>query len=168
MAPLRVASQGAAVAVLAFVLSACGRIAVSSGPSHCNGISAEIGGCDNPPTYTGTTCAAVALEWGQHVNDRIGTVIDGPESVGGKRKSARIQDVLILATVTLAGHLQATDALGSCSAEDVWAGAQSAFDARFKSGIPSALYDGSPVATWEQFDAEARRALSVLDFPIAT
>ena len=45
--------------------------------------------------------------------------------------------------------------------------AQGQFSPELRAGIGGALYDGSPAASWEQFEAEALRALSVLDFPVS-
>ncbi len=173
MSPSRVATMlGAAAVLAALFVAGCEILAGASAsptpPQSCNGISAEIGGCDNPPHYVGTNCDALAGEWGRVVNDRVVAVIQGPAVVDDAQRSARIQRVLVLATTTLALHLGQIGLLGDCSAAAILSGAEPEFSAELRAGIAGALYDGNPTATWEQFNAEALRALSVLDFPVST
>lgn len=169
MATSRVASILGAVAVLASILSGCGLFpGTSAQPSSCNGVPADIGGCADAPTYEGTTCEALSAEWGQEVDDRILKVIAEPPVVNDKQRSARIHDVLVLATVTLGLRMGEIGLLGHCSATEILMGAQPAFTAALKIGIVSALYDDSPAASWEQFNTEAMRVLSVLDAPASS
>jgi hypothetical protein len=172
VATSRVAANVGAAVVLASLLVACDLLAGASPqrtqPQFCNGISAGIDGCDNPPQYEGTTCAALAAEWGRVVNERVAAVIQGPAVVDDSQRSARIQRTLVLATVTLSTHMDQNGLLGECSAAEILSGARPEFSDELQAGIGSALYDDNPPATWEQFNAEALRGLSVLDFPVAT
>jgi hypothetical protein len=168
MAPNRIATLAlAGVSTLA----ACGLVGTSPQPSRpqsCKGISAELGGCDNPPQYEGTTCAALATEWGTQVNDRVVAIIEGPAIVADVARSARILRTQVLATVTLPRHMDEIGLLGECSAAQILTGALPEFDAEHRAGIGTALYDGSPVATWEQYMTETEKSLSILDYPVST
>jgi len=168
MATFRVATLCGLI-VVASLISGCELV---SGPNQtdqiCDGIPGDMGGCDDPPQYVGTTCEALGPEWGKHVNDRLLEIIDGPVVVDGARKSSRIQAFQLLATVRLARHLDEIGRLGECSTAEILSGADGELSAELRDRIGGALYDGEPVATWEQFEAEAAKALSVLDFPIAS
>jgi hypothetical protein len=150
--------------VAAFLTSACtpGR-ASSPTPSPCDGISAEIGGCDpDRPTFSGTTCAEVGAEWGETVDRRILAVIDGPRDVGGKAKSVRISDAMVLAFVLSTLHLDTLGQLSGCTADEYFAAAEPEFTPDLKARIVDALYDGDPVATYDQFIFEVKRVLKPL------
>ena len=169
MATLRAATMLCALIVVASLIAGCEFV---SGPQPteqiCDGIPADLGGCDNPPGYVGATCEALGPEWGKHVNDRLLEIIAGPIVVDGARKSSRIQGFEVLATVRLARHLDRIGLLGECSAAEILAGAETEFAAELRSTIGAELYDGEPMATWEDFEASAAKALSVLDFPISS
>lgn len=169
MATIRIATIVSALVVVASLLSACSVFpGASARPTLCNGVPADIGGCDDPPRYEGTTCAALSAEWGQEVNDRILKLIVEPAVVNGEQRSARVHSVLVLATTTLGLRMGQLGLLGECSASDILTGAQPAFTADLKAGIVSALYDDNPPASWKQFNTEALRVLAVLDVPFAS
>jgi hypothetical protein len=168
MATFRVATMLCLI-VVASLISGCGLISSPQRTDQiCDGIPADAGGCDNPPVYVGTTCEALGAEWGKHVNDRLLEIIDGPIAVDGARQSSRILAFQILATVRLARHLDRIGLLGGCSAADILSGADKEFSAELRDSIGGVLYDGEPVATWEEFEASAAKALGVLDFPVSS
>ena len=168
MATFRVATMLCLI-VVASLISGCGLV---SGPKPtdqiCDGVPADIGGCNDPPTYVGSTCEALAAEWGRYVDDRVTQIINGPEDVDGARKSARIQQFLVLATVRMSLYMNRIGLLGACSSAEILAAAHPEFSPELKSSIGGALYDGDPIVTWDEFEAASLKALSVLDFPVSS
>ena len=67
--------------------------------SVCLALGLFVAGCtgsstppDGPPVYAGTTCAELAHEWGEEVDRRITTIIDGPDVVNGMAKDVPIAE----------------------------------------------------------------------------
>jgi hypothetical protein len=148
----------------AALASGCGIVSGTPAPSSCDGISSGLGGCAaGQPSFAGTTCAEVGAEWGQAVDAGIRAVIAGPPTADGKQRSARISDVMVLAFVRASQQLQTAGRLEGCSSADFLSAATPAFSADLKRGIGSALYDGSPEATFEQFLAEVQNVIRGLD-----
>jgi hypothetical protein len=147
-------------------VSACGFVSASPSPSSCNGVSAEAGGCRSDlPVFDGTTCSEVGKEWGQVVDGSALAVIDGPAVADGQQRSARIGNELALAFVTAAGRLEQLGLVGKCNAADFLAAAQAEFIQDLKDRVGGALYDGEPVATYDQFLAVVQNAVRTLDNP---
>lgn len=147
-------------------VSACGLTSASPSPSSCNGVSAEAGGCrPDLPVFDGTTCAEVGKEWGQAVDGSVLAVVDGPAVANGSHRSARIGDELALAFVTAAGRLEQLGLIGKCGAADFLAAAEPEFGEDLKARVGDALYDGDPIATYDQFLDMARNAVRTLDSP---
>ena len=149
--------------LVASLAGGCSLVSATPAPSSCDGVSSGIGGCaSGQPTFAGTNCEEVGAEWGQAVDTGIRAVIAEPPVVNGKQKSARINDVMVLAFVRASGQLQATGQLEACTAADFLDAATPAFSDELKQGIGAALYDGSPVASWEQFLAEVQKVIKQL------
>jgi hypothetical protein len=147
------------------VLAGCaGQPAEAPEPSVCDGIEADMGGCSElRPAYTGDTCDEVAAEWGPAVETLVTPIFDEPPVVGEQQRSSRILDALILASVTAAMHLDDAGLLGTCRPDAFVAAAEAGFSAGFRGRILSILYDGEPVATWDQLRFELRRGFSIID-----
>lgn len=118
------------------------------------------------PAFTATDCASAGAEWGAAVDRLAADVVTGPANRNGEARSVRIRTAMILPTTTLGRYLDAHGMLGSCSAAQLLAAAEPAFGDELRAGAATALYDGDPVATWQQFMDEAARVLSVFDAPV--
>lgn len=155
----------AGLILVASLTSACS-VASTPEPTMCDGIPAEMGGCGSQrPTYQGTTCEELGSEWGQHVDARLRAVIDGPAQVDDKQRSVLIQNELVLATTTVGLRLQKLGLLNTCKVAIFLPAAEREFSDTLKSKIGAVLYDGNPIATYEQFHAEVEYVLGVLDEP---
>lgn len=152
-----------AVASAAMACGSAGKTATSS-PEYCDDVQADIGGCGpDRPVYEGTTCDAVAGEWGDAIERLIVPIFGEPPLLGDKQKSARVHDALVLATVTAGLHMDEAGMLGTCTSADFIAIAEPGLGQEFRDGIDDALYDAAPIATWDQFLFELERVIRVID-----
>lgn len=88
------------LAIVAVILAGCG-LSVGGSPtnSRCDGIDAELGGCDaNRPTFVGADCQAVGRETGRQLNDRLLAIYRGPEVVGTEPRAIRANHVMTVTT----------------------------------------------------------------------
>lgn len=142
----------------------------------CGAAPADVAACsgdpDDPecasmiPAFTAIDCATAGAQWGEAVDRLAVDVINGPATANGEARSVRIRTALILPTTTLGQYLDAHGMLGSCTAADLLAAGEPAFSDELRAGAAAAVYDGQPVATWQQFMDEAARVLSVFDAPV--
>ena len=119
---------------------------------------------DGPPVYTGTTCAELAHEWGQEVDRRITTIIDGPAVVQGMAKSSRNIDALVLASTALSVHMDDLGLLNECDMPEFLPIAEQEFSDKLRSGVGEILHDADPVAMYDEWYADMQRFLGVIDF----
>ena len=141
----------------------------SAEPTSCDGVSARAGGCDeDQPTYSGTTCAELAREWGDEVDRRLATVIDGPAVVDGEAKSARQTSVLVLASTRLSMYMDGAGLLDSCDLPEFLPIAEERFSDKLREGVGSIIYDGEPVVSYEEWLADAKRYINVIDMDDAS
>lgn len=157
----------AASLILVASLTSCSVASTPSPePTICDGVPSDIGGCSSQrPTYEGTTCEQLGAEWGQYVDAGLRAVIAGPESIDGKARSVLIHEQLVLATVTAGLRLQQLGLLDTCKVAIFLPPAEREFSNDLKATIGGALYDGRPVATYQQFQFEVEHVLVVLDHP---
>ena len=149
---------------LGVLVSGCMGSAEPTQRLSCDGITAEVGGCDEDrPAYTGTTCAELAREWGDEVDRRLTGVIDGPGFVDGKAKSARQTDVLVLASTRLSMYMDRTGLLDSCDLPEFLPIAEAQFTDKLREGVGSIIYDGDPVVSYEKWRADMARFIAVID-----
>jgi len=149
--------------VVALLASSCTSVP-SPSASSCDGVTAEAGGCNLSQTdFAGTTCAGVAAEWGKLVDRRLIAVIEGPAVEAGRQRSARISDVLVVASVRASQHLQDIGLLDSCDLPEFLPVAKAQFSQELETKILGALYDGDPVATAAQWDAAVAQAVGTID-----
>jgi hypothetical protein len=127
----------AAFAVIALPLS--GLSACTGSSAICDGVDSEAGGCDpDQPRFAGETCEDLGSEFGQQVDERVLSVVDGPSSDDASH-AVRASDQTRLVTTRLSQHLQAIDL--SCDPQLVLDHAKPEFSERFWEEAPRAVYD---------------------------
>ena len=121
---------------LGLLMAGCmGSAGNATQPPFCDGITAEVGGCDeDQPTYTGTTCAELAREWGDEVDRRLTAVIDGP-AVDGEAKSVQQSNVLVLTSTRLSMYMDRTGLLDSCDLREFLPIAEEQFSDKLREGV---------------------------------
>jgi hypothetical protein len=127
----------------------------------CTGSSTPSNG---PPVYAGTTCAQLAHEWGQEVDRRITTIIDGPDVVNGMAKSSRNIDALALTSTALSVHMDHLGLLNECDMPEFLPIAEHEFSDKLRAGAGEILHDADPVATYDDWYSDMQRFLGVIDF----
>lgn len=173
----RVWARWAVVGLLSAVVLGCGivphrltatagSLVPTSGASEaiCGGVPADIGGCSSArPSFSATTCAELAAEWGDDVDRRIVAIIDGPKSVDGKAKSVRNYEALVLASTVLSLRLDALGLLPSCDMAEFWPIAQTRFSPELQAGAGDVLYDGDPASTYDQWLEATKQIIGLID-----
>jgi hypothetical protein len=137
----------------------------------CVALGLLVAGCigsstpsDGPPVYAGTTCAELAREWGDEVDRRITTIIDGPDVVNEMAKSSRNIDALALTSTALSVHMDHLGLLNECDMPEFLPIAEQEFSDQLRSGAGEILHDGEPVATYDEWYSDMQRFLGVIDF----
>jgi hypothetical protein len=149
---------------LGLLVAGCIGSAEPTEPPLCDGITANVGGCDeDQPTYTGTTCAELAREWGDEVDRRLSAVIDGPAVVDGETKSVQQTDVLALTSTRLSLYMDRTGLLDSCDLPEFLPIAEERFSDKLHDGVGSIIYDGEPVVSYEEWLADMEKFIAVID-----
>jgi hypothetical protein len=132
-------------------LGACGLVAGSTPtPAICDGISAEMGGCSpDRPTFSGTTCEAVGVEFGRQFDKAAVAIIEGPEDTE-ESKAVRIGNAMSTTASLANSHLRRVGLIKECSASDFLAAAEPEFSDTLRARAGEFLYDGTTVdyATW--------------------
>ena len=98
----------AAILAVAVVTASCSNVSDSSpSPTACDEVSSEMGGCTTERhEFVGTTCDAVATEWGGVMDRLVLAVINGPESVNNEARSSRLRQVIGIAAIDMDQHLE--------------------------------------------------------------
>lgn len=154
-----------AAVLISLLAAACsGTLTASPTPSLCAGVPAEMGGCsDERPVFTGSTCTEIGHEWGRAVDRRVLAVIAGPPTEDGKQRSARISDVLVLSSVVAGMRLDELELLPSCDVPEFLSAGQSQFSQQLQDTIGEVLFDGSPIATAEDWEVFLTRFVRIID-----
>jgi hypothetical protein len=149
---------------LGLLVAGCMGSAEPTQPPICDGISANMGGCDeDQPTYTGATCPELAREWGDEVDRRLSAVIDGPATVDGEAKSVQQTQVLVLTSTRLSMYMDRTGLLDSCDVPEFLPIAEEEFSEKLREGVGSIIYDGEPVVSYEEWLAGVEKFIAVID-----
>lgn len=147
---------------IALVLSSCSLTSDATPASTvCDGISAELGGCDELPVFSGETCDDVAVEFGAHLDEAAVGIIEGPAGVGGEARSSRLKQVMGLLAVLAERRLDAVGA--ECDPADFRATAEGEFSQELRDGVRTAMFDGEPVVTYAEWLADLDQSLRVLE-----
>jgi hypothetical protein len=161
----RVGTLAAIVGIaLAIMLSGCKALSSgSSSPSFCNGIDAQVGGCDAAlPSFSGGTCEAVGKEAGRELNDRLLAVYRGPAELGGETRAVRASQMMSLVVGLANQHIRAKGFVKACGADEFETSAETQFSAEFRNLAGDYLYDSSSV-DFKDWLKELRSIVQVLD-----
>ena len=162
-------ARGAALSVLVLavlLVGACSAfVAGEPSESQCNGIDAAVGGCDpDLPSFSATTCDAVADEAGRQLDARLRAVYAGPEETDGETRAVRAGQVESL-TIGLANqHLRRIGLTGKCPSQPFVTRMELAFSDTLRQQAGAYLYDGEPVS-YETWRADLASIASILDMP---
>lgn len=149
---------GAAAASLA----GC-QVGATETPSFCDGIDGAMGGCaPDRPTFSGTTCAAVGIEFGKQVNDRLLPIFSGPDSVNQESRAVRATQVASVAISLANLHLRRIGIIATCGVDEFMTAAETQFSDEFKAQAGSYRDDGPPVS-YEKYLAALRGLVSIID-----
>lgn len=150
----------AAMLTMSMALACTG--SAGDGPAVCDGVSSELGGCaPDRATYGATDCEGIAREFGSQLEDRIMTIIEGPES-NEESKATRIGNVVVVTAQLANLHIRRSGLIRDCTASAFVDTADAGFTPKFKDIVGQYLHDGPAVdyATWK---ANLSRELSILD-----
>jgi hypothetical protein len=129
----------------------------------CDGISSELGGCDaDRPSFAGTTCEAVAQEFGDQLDSRLLAIHRGPDS-GGESKSVRATDYAIVAASLANLHLRRIGLIRECSAPDFVRVAETRFSEDFRSVAGALLHDGDVPASYAEWRDWLMALMTIID-----
>jgi hypothetical protein len=148
------------------LIAGCGPVvgAPPTNPPVCDGIPADMGGCDSSrPVFAGTTCEAIADAWVAAIQERVLPVISGPPVADGMQRSSRISNVLVLSSVVAGMRLDDLGLLDSCDAPIFLEAAEADFSDELHDGIGATLFDGQPPASREDWDQTLFRAIRIID-----
>jgi hypothetical protein len=159
--------RAALLLAIVAVSASCNAFASSATPSPAvcaDGISSEMGGCDVPRhVYTGSTCADLAKEWVGVLNSTAGSVVTGPATVGDQAKSVRLHLAMVTSTVGVNARIRELDLAAQCDVPGFMAVAEPLLSPELRSGAGQAMYDGDPVASFEEWLVDLRKVLRVID-----
>jgi hypothetical protein len=159
---LRAALLLAIVAVSASCIAGAGSATPS--PAVCpDGISTEMGACDTRHVYTGSTCAELAREWVGVLNATAGPVVTGPPTVGDQARSVRLHLAMVTSAVGVNARIRELDLARECDVPGFMAVAEPLLSPELRSGAGQAMYDGDPVASFDDWLADLRKTLRVID-----
>lgn len=154
---------GLALVALVLAVGGCTLPSGSAGDSSCDGIDAQLGGCDaNLPVFVGTTCEAVGSETGRELNDRLLAVYHGPEEANDASRAVRAHQVMTVTTSLANAHLRSIGIIAECGLDEFVAAGESQFSPEFKELAGVYLNDGPP-ATFEDWLAEWRSVARMID-----
>ncbi len=132
--------------------------------SICDGVGAELGGCDaEQPEFTQTECAAVGREFGALLDERTVGIITGPEGVDGEARSVRVKQAMVLVSVRANNHLREIGLHATCDVPEFLEAAEAEFSPELKRSVGEVLYDGAPPASYEEWLDELTRTIAVID-----
>lgn len=152
------------LAVVVVVLAGCGlSVGGSSTSSSCDGIDAQLGGCDpNRPSFRGIDCESVGRETGRQLNDRLLAIYRGPEVVGNESRAVRASHVMTVTTSLANAYLRQIGIIKACGVDEFMAAAQTEFSSDFHTMAGTYLNDGPPM-TFEDWLAEWRSVVRIID-----
>lgn len=159
-------SKSIALILLGIIGTSCSIVSVGATPSAsiCDGVDAEMGGCDQQqPEFAAADCAGVGREFGVYLDDRTRQIIEGPEAVGGEARSVRLRQAMVLLSARANDYLRERRLHATCDVPEFLSAAEAEFSPQLREGVGDALYDGAPLATYDEWKSELTLTLGVID-----
>ena len=161
------ASRGALsplVVLLAVVLAGCGLGSALGTPEICDGMAAEMGGCDDDlPSFTADSCGGAAREWGRLVDAQVLDIISGPEAVDGDGRSVRLKQAVVLLSTLAGRHLDEVGIRDRCDSEPFVEVPEAEFSDELRAQVGSAMFDGAPVVSYEEWLLDVARIATMIE-----
>ncbi len=149
--------------VLVVLLTSCGLVTGEPSPPFCDGIDAELGGCDaDRPTFSGETCSAVGEEFGRQLSERAIAIFDGPQTVDGNDRTARLTHVMVLHVQLANKYLRDSGQAVECDVPEFVESAVTAFSPEFKERVGANAFHGQTIS-FDEWLEDLTRFLIVID-----
>ena len=130
----------------------------------CDGISSDAGGCTaDRHSFAATTCADVAREWAVVLDKAVIAVLDGPADVGGEARSVRLKRAQVIVSSDMNNHLRRLGIRDRCDVPEFMAAAEPLFSQGLRARIGTAMFDGNPVMTYQDWLVDVRKVAGVID-----
>ena len=154
----------ATMLLMAAALWGCSLVpGASPNPTSCNGITSEVGGCDpGLPTFAGTTCEAIADEYGAAIDTATVAVINGPRELEGERQSVRLTDAAFLITNLATNRMIELDLLEDCTMPAFLDRASTKFSETHTAQVGTVMADNDPPVTYDDWLTFLTQTLSAL------
>ena len=124
-------------------------------PPVCDGIPADMGGCDSSrPVFAGTTCEAIADEWVAAIDERVLPIISGPPVEDDLSARVGSRTWSVLSSIVAGMRLDELGLLDSCDAPTFLEAGATGFSNELNDGIGATLFDGQPPASREDWDQD--------------
>lgn len=132
-------------------------------PEACDGISAEMGGCDEDlPDFAGTTCGDVAREFSAEYSRRATDIFDGPPTVGDNSRSVRLIQLTNLLAQLANRHVRSVGLGNTCDADAFFQTVEADLPDEFRGRIAAYMYEDG-TGTYEAWAQEVRTFLTILE-----
>jgi hypothetical protein len=89
--------------------------------------------------------------------------VTGPATVGDQAKSVRLHLAMVTSTVGVNARIRELDLAVRCDVPGFMAVAEPLLSPELRSGAGQAMYDGDPVASFEEWLADVRKVLRVIE-----
>lgn len=147
----------------ALVLAGCGLSTGEAAPSFCDGIPAELGGCDaDRPTFSAERCDGVGEEFGRQLSQRAIAIFDGPQTVDGNDRTAQLTHVMVRHIQLANKHLRDSGLAVECDVPEFLAAAVGAFSPDFIERVGANAFHGQTVS-FDEWLEDLKRFLVVID-----
>ena len=159
-------SKWVAIVLVGLTGTSCSIVSTGASPSAsiCDGVDAEMGGCDEEqPEFTATDCPGMGREFGAALDRRALAIVDGPDAVDGEARSVRLRQAMVLLSARANDHLRDLGLHASCDVPEFLGAAEAEFSAELREGVGDALYDGAPSATFDEWMSELTLMLGIID-----
>lgn len=129
----------------------------------CDGISSDVGGCEARHSFTATTCAGLAEEWARELDRRLLLIIRDPNRDPAQAASVRLRQALSIVTIDMNTRLVSQNLKEGCDVPEFLAVGQQFLSPELKSGVGAAMYDNAPAVTYDEWLADVRSVLRMID-----
>lgn len=87
----------------------------------------------------------------------------GPDTVNDQGRSLRLRQALVVTTNDLNVRLHELGLSADCDQAEFMGAAEPLFSAALREGVGAALYDGAPMATYDEWLQDVRKVIRSID-----